>query len=44
VHGESLPGVGAAASALADDGGPAELLQVVAELLAPENVAALVST
>src|SRR6266487_7097289 len=34
VHGESLPGVGAAAGALADDGGPAELLQVVAELLA----------
>src|SRR6478672_3110535 len=34
VHGESLPGMGAAAGALADDGGPAELLQVVAELLA----------
>ena len=34
VYGEALAGVGAAAGVLANHGCPAELLQVVAELLA----------
>src|SRR5215813_8083538 len=33
MHGEAFAGMGTAAGALADDAGPAELLQVVAELL-----------